>query len=117
MKFDPGQEYVVTQRAPEYEIRSTDSGLMYAAYRPAEAGQLYWRAAHFLLPFWTMPPINELSTNVLTRARYSHPVDRSTGLICDQTIALTGFTRAKTSTRHCAESSSKTPRPANGGCF
>ena len=25
------------------------------------------------------------------RRRYSHPVDRTTGLICDQTVVLTGF--------------------------
>jgi hypothetical protein len=30
-------------------------------------------------------------SNLQATRRYSHPVDRSTGLICDQTIALTGF--------------------------
>src|ERR1700686_321629 len=30
-------------------------------------------------------------SNLKARRRYSHPVDRSTGLICDQTILLTGF--------------------------
>ena len=30
-------------------------------------------------------------SNLQARRRYSHPVDRSTGLICDQTIVLTGF--------------------------
>jgi len=29
--------------------------------------------------------------NLKAERRYSHPVDRSTGLICDQTIVLTGF--------------------------
>src|SRR6202040_1408202 len=29
--------------------------------------------------------------NLKAQRRYSHPVDRSTGLICDQTIVLTGF--------------------------
>src|SRR5512140_1361332 len=29
--------------------------------------------------------------NLKIQRRYSHPVDRSTGLICDQTIVLTGF--------------------------
>jgi hypothetical protein len=29
--------------------------------------------------------------NLKAQRRYSHPVDRTTGLICDQTIALTGF--------------------------
>ena len=30
-------------------------------------------------------------SNLNARRRYSHPVDRSTGLICDQTVVLTGF--------------------------
>ena len=30
-------------------------------------------------------------SNLKAQRRYSHPVDRSTGLICDQTVALTGF--------------------------
>jgi len=30
-------------------------------------------------------------SNLRARRRYSHPVDRSTGLLCDQTIVLTGF--------------------------
>ena len=30
-------------------------------------------------------------SNLRVRRRYSHPVDRSTGLICDQAVVLTGF--------------------------
>jgi hypothetical protein len=30
-------------------------------------------------------------TNLKAKRRYSHAVDRQTGLICDQTVALTGF--------------------------
>jgi len=30
-------------------------------------------------------------SNLKAKRRYSHPVDRSTGLICDQTVMLTGF--------------------------
>jgi len=30
-------------------------------------------------------------SNLKAQRRYSHPVDRTTGLICDQTIVLTGF--------------------------
>ena len=29
--------------------------------------------------------------NLKVQRRYSHPVDRATGLICDQTVLLTGF--------------------------
>jgi DDE family transposase/uncharacterized protein DUF4372 len=30
-------------------------------------------------------------SNLKARRRYSHPIDRSSGLICDQTVVLTGF--------------------------
>jgi hypothetical protein len=30
-------------------------------------------------------------TNLKAERRYSHVVDRSTGLVCDQTVTLTGF--------------------------
>ena len=30
-------------------------------------------------------------SNLKAQRRYSHPIDRSTGLICDQTVVLTGF--------------------------
>ena len=35
--------------------------------------------------------VTRAKSNMKAQRRYSHPVDRSTGLICDQTIALTGF--------------------------
>ena len=35
--------------------------------------------------------VTRAKTNLKAQRRYSHPVDRSTGLICDQTIVLTGF--------------------------
>jgi len=34
-------------------------------------------------------------SNLKAKRRYSHPVDRSTGLICDQTVVLTGFQSRK----------------------
>ncbi|OGA01545.1 MAG: hypothetical protein A3H35_10070 [Betaproteobacteria bacterium RIFCSPLOWO2_02_FULL_62_17] len=34
----------------------------------ADGDRLYWRLGQFLMPFWTMPPINSLATKVLTRA-------------------------------------------------
>ena len=30
-------------------------------------------------------------SNLKVQRRYSHPVDRETGLICDQSVVLTGF--------------------------
>jgi hypothetical protein len=35
--------------------------------------------------------VTRAKSNIRAKRRYSHPVDRSTGLICDQTIILTGF--------------------------
>jgi phthalate 4,5-dioxygenase oxygenase subunit len=61
--IDPGDvpadsllRWTVTNRAPEYHVSETDWGTMYCAYRPAEAGQTYWRFANFLFPFWTQTP-------------------------------------------------------------
>jgi hypothetical protein len=35
--------------------------------------------------------VTRAKSNLQVQRRYSHPVDRSTGLICDQTVVLTGF--------------------------
>ena len=35
--------------------------------------------------------VTRAKSNLKARRRYSHPIDRTTGLICDQTIVLTGF--------------------------
>jgi hypothetical protein len=35
--------------------------------------------------------VTRAKANLKAQRRYSHPVDRSTGIICDQTIVLTGF--------------------------
>ena len=35
--------------------------------------------------------VTRAKTNLKAQRRYSHPVDRNTGLICDQTIVLTGY--------------------------
>jgi hypothetical protein len=35
--------------------------------------------------------VTRAKSNLKAERRYSHPVDRSTGLICDQTVMLTGF--------------------------
>ena len=58
---------LIVNRAPEYEIADTDFGLSYGAYRPAEGGGTYWRIAHFLFPFWAMPPVSAMTVNVMAR--------------------------------------------------
>ncbi len=62
------RKYSVANRAPEYKTTETDWGFMYGAYRPADEGNRYWRIAHFLFPFWAMPPINRIEIGVLARA-------------------------------------------------
>jgi phenylpropionate dioxygenase-like ring-hydroxylating dioxygenase large terminal subunit len=60
--------YAVLNRAPDYHVADTDWGTMYAAHRPAEPGQTYWRFAHFMFPFWTIPPDGEFRDHVIARA-------------------------------------------------
>jgi len=43
-------------RAPQFHIEETPMGLMYGAYRPADAGNTHWRMAQFMAPFWVIPP-------------------------------------------------------------
>ena len=65
---DDYQRHVLTNRALEYKLQETDYGYMYAGYRSGDPGEIYYRFGQFLFPFWTMPPINSIETNVLTRA-------------------------------------------------
>ena len=60
--------YTVKDPAPRYEVVNTDFGTMYGAYRPAGPGQLYWRLAHFLFPFWTLIPTGTLGLQIFARA-------------------------------------------------
>jgi phthalate 4,5-dioxygenase len=60
--------YSMKDRAPEYSCEVTDWGTMYGAHRPAETGTTYWRVAHFLFPFWTIPPDGDFSTHIVARA-------------------------------------------------
>jgi phenylpropionate dioxygenase-like ring-hydroxylating dioxygenase large terminal subunit len=61
-------KYAVLNRAPDYHVADTDWGTMYAAYRPAEPSTTYWRFAHFMFPFWTIPPDGEFTDHVIARA-------------------------------------------------
>jgi len=61
-------EYTLRDRAPRYQVAVTDYGTMYGAYRPAGADTYYWRIAHFLLPFYTMPPVGVLGHKIVVRA-------------------------------------------------
>jgi len=61
---------LVANRAPEYKVVETPYGLCYGAHRPSATvpGGTYWRVAHFLFPFWIMPPVASLEENVMVRA-------------------------------------------------
>jgi len=69
---------------------------------PLEAGAYYIMDRGYL-DFKRLFLFNKTTTFFVTRAKsntrfrrlYSHPVDRSTGLICDQTIVLTGVKSKK----------------------
>jgi phthalate 4,5-dioxygenase len=67
---DPGtfDYYLVSDRAPRYDVIETPYGTSYGAYRPAEADTYYWRIAHFLFPFYTMIPSGKLGEQILIRA-------------------------------------------------
>lgn len=54
--------------APEYHVADTEWGTMYAAHRPADSGNTYWRFAHFMFPFWTIPPDGNFQDHVIARA-------------------------------------------------
>jgi len=60
--------YTVENRNPEYYVADSDWGTTYAAYRPAGNGNLYWRFANFLFPFWTQTPQGEFPYQVDIRA-------------------------------------------------
>ncbi|HUB94767.1 MAG TPA: Rieske 2Fe-2S domain-containing protein [Stellaceae bacterium] len=69
-KLDSDHRDLTENRAPEYKVLETPHGLTYGAYRPSatQPGAVYWRVAHFLFPFWIMPPVASLEHNVMVRA-------------------------------------------------
>jgi phenylpropionate dioxygenase-like ring-hydroxylating dioxygenase large terminal subunit len=65
---DDPRRFGAINRAPEYEVRETDWGTMYGAYRPADPGETYWRVAHFMFPFWTITPSGPFGKHLYARA-------------------------------------------------
>ena len=53
---DTIHKWGVGDRAPDYKATETEWGTMYAAYRPAEPGNYYYRFARFMFPFITLTP-------------------------------------------------------------
>jgi hypothetical protein len=60
--------YVTKDRSPRYLVRETEFGTAYGAYRPTDDGQVYWRLAYMLFPFYTMIPTDVLGEAVRIRA-------------------------------------------------
>jgi len=65
---DDPLRYTVTNRAPDYHVAEAPWGTTYAAHRPADPGQTYWRVANFMFPFWTQTPAGAFPTHVGARA-------------------------------------------------
>src|SRR5688500_8000219 len=59
--------YELNDRAPRYQVVETEYGTMYGAYRTADEDTYYWRVAHFLFPFYTMPPVGLLGIKITAR--------------------------------------------------
>ena len=73
--FEPNDEtrFGMIHRDPKYHVRDTDTGTMYAAYRPGAPGQTYWRFAHFLFPCVALAPFKPFDSYRM--ARFWVPVD------------------------------------------
>jgi hypothetical protein len=65
--------YMVTDRAPRYEIIESAVGTTYGAYRPAEEDTTYWRIAHYMFPFYALIPTGDLGK--IVRAQAWVPLD------------------------------------------
>jgi phenylpropionate dioxygenase-like ring-hydroxylating dioxygenase large terminal subunit len=76
-EVDPNtmHRWSVIDRAPRYHVKETDWGTMYAAYRPADPGNLYYRFAHFMFPFFALVPDGTFSNMI--QATLSVPLDDS----------------------------------------
>ena len=51
-----GRELIRADRAPKFDVKETDYGLLITARRNADDNHYYWRATHWLMPFYTMVP-------------------------------------------------------------
>jgi hypothetical protein len=65
---DDPQRFGTINRAPTYEVMEQEWGVSYAAIRPADAGQDYWRIGQFLFPFWSITPSSPITERIGMRA-------------------------------------------------
>jgi phthalate 4,5-dioxygenase len=59
--------YLASDRTPQFHIEDTLLGLMYGAYRPADAANTHWRLAQFIVPFWVIPPAAMLEHQIMMK--------------------------------------------------
>lgn len=65
---DDPQRFGTINRAPTYEVVEQEWGVSYAAIRPADHGQDYWRIGQFLFPFWSITPSSPIIERIGMRA-------------------------------------------------
>jgi len=51
-----GRELIRADTAPKFDVMETGYGLLITARRNADEDRYYWRATHWLMPFYTMVP-------------------------------------------------------------
>src|SRR2546425_5026989 len=51
-----GRELIRADTAPKFDVMETGYGLLITARRNADEDHYYWRATHWLMPFYTMVP-------------------------------------------------------------
>jgi phthalate 4,5-dioxygenase oxygenase subunit len=60
--------FAILDKRPDYHVTESEWGTTYAAHRPADPGQTFYRVAHFLFPFWTYLPEGVFRDNVIAQA-------------------------------------------------
>jgi phenylpropionate dioxygenase-like ring-hydroxylating dioxygenase large terminal subunit len=56
--------YQLKNKSPHYDVLDTEFGTSYGARRETDDGRVYWRIAHFLMPFYTMNPTGILGEDI-----------------------------------------------------
>ena len=59
--------YLASDPTPQFHIEETPLGLMYGAYRPADAENTHWRLAQLVVPFWVIPPAGMLAEQIMIK--------------------------------------------------
>ena len=68
--FEPDdiRRYGSMHRDPEFDVQEMPYGILYGARRPADPGEIYWRIAQYMMPFWTITPSEPFGEKMATRA-------------------------------------------------